>query len=1022
MWIIQWFRVGLPGIFLLCVGWAQAQLSTSAYRVLGQADLRQNGINMVQGSELYAPSGIATDFRDGQVHLYISDTRNSRVLAWQDARSYQMGDAPTLVLGQPGPQYSKPLGIGSQGFASPLGLAVDPGNGNLYVADSGNNRVLRFPAPFSNTSRVQPDAVYGQPGFTNTTAGVSASTMNHPRAVTVDADGNLWVADTGNHRVLRFAASVLNNATPPSADTVIGQAGFLASGANRDTGGTVTASGFDTPAGLAFDAQRNLFVSDFNNSRILKFSAPVGPTASSATATAVIGQSNFSSRGAPTQPSNTSMTGPAGLAIDYNGNLYVAIPGDNRVLVFSLNTLSAGAQNVLGQSDFTTTIANVGVSPQASPNTLSSPSDVKVDSNGTIYAADTGNNRAISIPAGSKTATLVWGQRSFSANGINQVKPGSLNAPSMIAIDYSQSPYALYVSDTTNHRVLGWKDSVRFRNGDPADIVIGQPDLLTALPNVDTRGSQSPSATSLISPQGIAVEPGTGNLFVADYGNNRVLRFPRPIARQGRIAPDAVIGQVDFTSALSSVVTASSLRAPAGLAFGPDGNLFVADSGNNRVLEFLAGAGTRASAIRVYGQPSFNSSMASAQVSAQTLTGPLGIFVDTAFNLYVADTGANRVLIFPNTQAAPQAGATAAFVIGQGRFDATSGGTGTGFSAPGGIATDSSGNIYVDDSGNNRVLLFSSLVFLPVQGATAVAVVGQQSTSGTSINWDSPDGLATARGLSGPGGLCIDRQNTLYLADSGNNRVIHFLKAASSTNAATNQPSVPVALGGQVILSGGGLSDDTSTVAQGAAWPVTMLNRQVVINDMVPAPLYSVGPTQISFQFPSNVPVGSDRVAVRLADTGELIAGGTILAAASSPGLFTTNKLGTGQAVAMNQDNTPNSSSNPAAAGSLITLYGTGQGQVNPNVLDGVPASDPLATTVAVPTADGTACVTSQPSMCVAIGAAFGTVQFSGLTAGNVGLWQITVRIPQTTPPGSTVPVRVVINATPSNTVTVAVR
>jgi len=139
------------------------------------------------------------------------------------------------------------------------------------------------------------------------------------------------------------------------------------------------------------------------------------------------------------------------------------------------------------------------------------------------------------------------------------------------------------------------------------------------------------------------------------------------------------------------------------------------------------------------------------------------------------------------------------------------------------------------------------------------------------------------------------------VADSGNNRVIHFLKAASSTNAATNQPSVPVALGGQVILSGGGLADDTSTVAQGAAWPLTMLNRQVVINDMVPSPLYSVGPTQISFQFPSNVPVGSDRVAVRLADTGELIAGGTILAAASSPGLFTTNKLGTGQAVAVNQ-------------------------------------------------------------------------------------------------------------------------
>src|SRR5271169_5792095 len=120
----------LWGFALACAlagsGAAYAQLSPSAYRVLGQSDLRQNGLNMVQGVELYSPAGIALDPRSGQPHLYISDTRNSRILAWPDVTSYQIGDAPALILAQPGPQYSGSLGIGAKGLSSPFGLAVDP--------------------------------------------------------------------------------------------------------------------------------------------------------------------------------------------------------------------------------------------------------------------------------------------------------------------------------------------------------------------------------------------------------------------------------------------------------------------------------------------------------------------------------------------------------------------------------------------------------------------------------------------------------------------------------------------------------------------------------------------------------------------------------------------------------------------------------------------------------------------------------------------------------------------------------
>ena len=171
-------------------------------------------------------------------------------------------------------------------------------------------------------------------------------------------------------------------------------------------------------------------MADFANTRVLRFPAPLGPSNPNATATAVWGEQNFATRRRAQQPSATTMAGPLGVAFDNNGNLYVAVPTDNRVLVFPTATaVGAAATSVFGQSSFTLNTANAGVAPLASASSLASPADVKIDPSGNVVVADSANNRVLEFPSGSKNASRVWGQTDFTSNGANRIKPGSINYP-----------------------------------------------------------------------------------------------------------------------------------------------------------------------------------------------------------------------------------------------------------------------------------------------------------------------------------------------------------------------------------------------------------------------------------------------------------------------------------------------------------------------------------------------------------------------------------------------------------------
>ncbi len=411
----------------------------------------------------------------------------------------------------------------------------------------------------------------------------------------------------------------------------------------------------------------------------------------------------------------------------------------------------------------------------------------------------------ISFSNPSSTANLVLAQADFVHNGVNQVKASGLNQPEGVALDQSGD---VYVADNQNNRVLGWRSVNAMVTGQPADLVIGQPDFLSFRAN---RGS-SPTASTLNGPGSVATD-GSGNLYVVDASNNRVLEFNAPFTACGGSFPcvggaaKAVFGQGgSFTadSCDNGGLGPDSLCVPAGVALDPANNLYVADSFNNRVLEYNAPLKTiPPTANTVFGQQgSFttkgcNDGTASGDVKGigpDSLCAPAGVAFDTAGNLYVADASNNRVLEYDAPLKSTPPNTTADTVFGQDGSFTTKGcndGTATGdvdgagpdsLCNPMGVALDPAKNLYVADQSNDRVLEYNTPLKSSPPNITVHLVFGQDG-SFTNPNIDNPCNDGTAAGdvkgvgpdsLCEPAGVALDGAGNLYVADQNNNRVLEF--------------------------------------------------------------------------------------------------------------------------------------------------------------------------------------------------------------------------------------------------------
>src|SRR5262249_28610627 len=392
--------------------------------------------------------------------------------------------------------------------------------------------------------------------------------------------------------------------------------------------------------GVGVDAAGKVYGADGGTSRVLEYNTPL---ASGVTADRVFGQtgsftSNACNLGGVTA---SSLCTPVGVALDSANDLYIGDETNHRVLEYNTPLASdVVADNVFGQGgSFTTAVCNV-----ASATSLCNPDGVAVDGGGNLYVADLSNSRVLEYDTplvSGVTADRVLGQTAVVYNGPTLVDAGGVLRPNAVALARGVLPSRLYVADTSNNRVLAWASVAAFVNGSPADLVIGQPDFASSSCNTGGR-----SATSLCAPSGVAVDTG-GNLYVADQTNSRVLEYEAPFATD-RTA-DRVFGQGgSFTTGTCNLggTSATSLCNPAGVATDLAGNLYVADRGSSRVLEYDTPRVSGVTADRVFGQGgSFTlGTCNTGGVSVTSLCSPGGVAVDAAGNVYVADQSNSRVL------------------------------------------------------------------------------------------------------------------------------------------------------------------------------------------------------------------------------------------------------------------------------------------------------------------------------------------------------------------------------------------
>lgn len=674
-------------------------------------------------------------------------------------------------------------------------VAVDSA-GNLFLALPDYHMVVRRDA---STGLLTIVAGRGTAGYTGDNGPATSAQLTYPNGLALDVAGNLYIAD-GSNSVVR---EVSNGIITTIAGT--GESGF------SGDGGLATGAMLRQPTGLAVDANSNLYIADSQNSRIREVSNGI--------ITTIAGNGNEVPpatviNGLPATSSPLLL--PMGVAVDASGDVYIS---------------DYIQPNILKVSGGIITIVATAVPAAAG---------IAVDSKGNLFVAVSANSTVDMISNGVVTVIAGVDIAGFSGDGGPAID-ARLNAPQGVAVDGSGN---VYIADSNNMRVR------KVSSG-----------IITTVAGAGSgglAGDGGPPANAQLFAASAIAQDSSGNLYMADTGNNAI----REVSG-GVITTIAGNGMPGYTGDGGPPAN-SQLRAPAGVAVDAVGNLYIADTGNRVIRKISNGVITTLS-------------------SSSLLASPSAITIDTSGNLYVAATSACEVLLpgtlmFSGTTSAilkisngavttiassfcngnqPLAVGVAVdssgslfYTQGSSVYELANGastvvaGAGTGFSgdngpavsaqlsAPSGLAVDSSGSLWISDTGNQRIRKVSNGIITTIAGTGPPSLQGLPTFGGDG-------GPALAAQLDNPEGMVVSPTGQLFFADTGNNRIRLLTPTGGcSTNVSINSTQM-VSIGGNLAV--------TIQTATSCAWSVSNLPSWITAT-----PASGTGPAAVTLAIAVN--------------------------------------------------------------------------------------------------------------------------------------------------------------------------
>ncbi len=724
----------------------------------------------------------------------------------------------------------------SASIGYPGSVAFDAA-GNTYIADSYSSHIFEVNA---TTGILTVVAGNGTHGYSGDGGPATSAALNGPEGVFVDSSGNIFIADTQNSVIREVTASNGNITTV---------AGNGTAGYNGD-GIAATSAELDTPYGVFVDASEDIFIADTDNAAIREV------TASSGVINTVAGNETICAD--PTTPcgdggaaTSAELDLPEGVFIDGTGNIFIADTDSSRIRVVNTGTAQITIAGVQIAAGFIQTVAGAyynsvegtdcqtsgdgGVSTSAY---LCSPAGVFVDSSEDIYIADTNNfairevataftSDTITTPAGTLgtegdsstelnypnnmigngtdiyiadtdnfavreavagTITTIIGNsfQAYSGDGGTAVN-AELNSPGSVAVDAAGN---FYIADSDNSviRVVNTGTTpitiagVTIQPNDMQTVAGNGTACALALAPTPPFCGDGGAATSamLNSPQGVFID-GSGNIFIADT-NDSLIRVVNPGTTAITVANVSVAAGAIETVAGNGIAgylgdtgqaTSAELNAPFGVFVDSAGNIFIADTSNSVIREVTASSGvinTVAGSSTQCTDPTAACGDGGAATSAQ-LNFPDGVFVDVSEDIFIADTLDFRI------REVTASNSVINTVAGNGtRGYAGDGGAATqaNLDTPYGLFVDLSGDIFIADTDNAAIReVVAATGFIQTVAGIAPPTPPGSATPGFS----GDGGPATSAELHSPSGVFGTSAGNLFVADTGNQRIRELVPA-----------------------------------------------------------------------------------------------------------------------------------------------------------------------------------------------------------------------------------------------------